>query len=177
MYRVCYMWLIFRYFSSQGKVWGVAYEITSRALLETMGYLNNREKTLGGYTTIVIDFFPREHGEDPIPVLLYIATQDNEHYLGEDSIISMAKQVVYAKGNAGPNIDYVTKMADYIRENIPEDEDEHLFALDRKVREIASHKKKNRKISERCADLLYDHKDNSWLWTLEHFFTESVSAS
>jgi hypothetical protein len=37
---------------------------------------------------------------------------------------------------SGPNSDYVTKLADFIRNNIPQDTDAELFALDATVRQL-----------------------------------------
>lgn len=71
----------------------------------------------------------------PVQVLLYTATSDNDLYLGPDDIASMARQIVSASGTAGSNVEYVTKIADYVRKYIPEDLDSHLFVLDAKVRE------------------------------------------
>lgn len=44
--------------------------------------------------------------------------------------------MVNASGSSGPNADYVTLLADYVRAYIPQDADEHLFELDKKVRQL-----------------------------------------
>ena len=45
--------------------------------------------------------------------------------------------IFLSRGFAGPNIDYVTRLVDYIREFIPEDKDRHLFEVDRRLRELS----------------------------------------
>ena len=123
----------------QSIVWGVMFEVRGHEnKRKAMGGLTQREVTLGGYDVIRTHFYPRDQHSKPIEVLLFVATRRNKLYLGESSIDTMAMQIVAAKGFAGPNTEYVTKMADYIKENIPEDDDEHLFALDKRVRELST---------------------------------------
>jgi cation transport regulator ChaC len=98
--------------------------------------LTNREVNLGGYDVIATTFYPRELDGKPCHVIVFVATKCNEYYLGKSDINTMAMQIVNAEGKSGPNSDYVTNMADYIRNNIPEDNCQHLFRLDRRVREL-----------------------------------------
>ncbi|KAL5008935.1 hypothetical protein ScPMuIL_014516 [Solemya velum] len=126
----------------EGLVWGVAFEITTK-VFETMGYLETREQVLGGYSVITTDFTPRDNPGAAIPVIVYMATPTNDQYLGEADIQSIAEQVVASKGPAGSNVEYVTRMADFIRQQIPEDDDDHLFSLDRRVREIITRDARN----------------------------------
>ncbi|KAK3600614.1 hypothetical protein CHS0354_008901 [Potamilus streckersoni] len=122
--------------SSGGSVWGVAFDVEGTdEVRRAMCGLNLREMTLGGYILMTMTFYPRD-GSPPRPVLVYTATEHNSLYLGSDDtpIEDIAKDIVAARGFAGSNIEYVTKMADFVREHIPEDDDEHLFSLDRSVR-------------------------------------------
>ncbi|XP_060552457.1 putative glutathione-specific gamma-glutamylcyclotransferase 2 [Ruditapes philippinarum] len=125
--------------SKKHRVWGVMFEVSNHEdKVKALNGLTNREVTLGGYDVIETTFYPRDNGMKPCPVIFFMATPQNEHYLGKASMDTMAMQIVNAVGPCGPNIDYVTKMADFIRENIPEDKDEHLFKLDKLVREYVS---------------------------------------
>ncbi|ESO83011.1 hypothetical protein LOTGIDRAFT_236920 [Lottia gigantea] len=128
---------------SQGsKAWGVAFKISGKAdIMKALSYLNNRECELGGYTTLVTEFHPREQPSQTITVLCYTATQNNKFYLGPTSYKNMAKQVVSARGKAGTNVEYVTKIADYVKFYIPEDQDEHLFELDYEIRFLVKQKR------------------------------------
>lgn len=121
----------------QGRAWGVAYEIKgTESVTKALTYLNVRETQLGGYSTLVTEFEPREQGSEPLSVLVFTVTEDNQYYLGETDIPSMAKQIVTARGAAGTNVEYVTKIADYVRHYVPEDKDDHLFTLDLTIRKL-----------------------------------------
>ena len=127
------------FFFLQGALWGVAYEVVGRSdILRVLGYLNEREKELGGYTTLIEDFHSREGGE-VIKVLVYTATQQNKLYLGHSNLAAMAMEIVKANGHAGSNIEYVTRLATYVRENIPEENDVHLFTLEKYVLYLKQH--------------------------------------
>ncbi|KAB7506470.1 Glutathione-specific gamma-glutamylcyclotransferase 1, partial [Armadillidium nasatum] len=88
-----------------GLTWGVAYEVTGEAALK---YLNEREVTLGGYTTELVTFYPRDRSTQPFPY---------------DSNLKR-----------GHNVEYLVRLADFMREKIPEEYDEHLSTLETLVR-------------------------------------------
>ena len=118
-------------------MWGEAFEVTGRTeIVKALGYLNVRETELGGYSTVVVPFYPRDDPSKTINVMLYIATPENRSYMGPADVKAIAKQVIGATGTAGANVEYVTRLADYVREMIPEDDDNHLFTLDYEVRSL-----------------------------------------
>jgi len=47
-------------------------------------------------------------------------------------------QVVACSGVSGSNAEYVTQLADFVRQHIPRDDDSELFQLDAKVRRLLS---------------------------------------
>jgi len=100
---------------------------------KAFGGLSEREIHLGGYDVITTSFYPRD-GAAPREVTVFIATQRNDLYLGKENLDVMAMQIYSARGFAGPNSEYVTRTADYIREHIPEDKDSHLFGIDCRLR-------------------------------------------
>lgn len=55
-------------------------------------------------------------------------------------LYSFAKQVLESRGDKGHNVEYVLKLAEWIRDKLPQVQDEHLFELEQSVR---------RKIEER----------------------------
>lgn len=59
-------------------------------------------------------------------------------YLGPASIEDIARQVVQSRGPSGCNTEYVINLATAMQEIAPSVNDEHLFALDRKIREMAA---------------------------------------
>lgn len=101
---------------------------------EALAYLEKRECKLGGYKTVVTLFEPKDPGRPPFPVLLYIATPSNPHWLGDAPADEIAEQVVTSRGWAGHNSEYVLKLACWIREFMPEDKDEHLFNVEYHLR-------------------------------------------
>lgn len=70
--------------------YGVAFQLVNDAALD---YLNDREVTLGGYISHITMFQPRDKSRMPMPVLLYVATPSNQHWLGHASAESIANQV------------------------------------------------------------------------------------
>ncbi|XP_018795776.1 PREDICTED: glutathione-specific gamma-glutamylcyclotransferase 1 isoform X2 [Bactrocera latifrons] len=117
----------------EGITWGCAYKITGSTALE---YLKQRECKLGGYIVLETKFFPRVASFDTpfsgeaVPVLVYVATPDNCHWLGEDTAENIAEQIVNCRGPSGHNVEYLLRLADFIREEIPDVVDSHLFELE-----------------------------------------------
>ncbi|XP_043247227.1 putative glutathione-specific gamma-glutamylcyclotransferase 2 [Amphibalanus amphitrite] len=111
---------------SQGTTWGCAFLVTDRAALR---YLDGREVVLGGYQTRRVAFVPREPGRPPFAVTIYLATERNPLWLGEAPLARLAAQVAAARGRCGPNADYVLQLVRFMKRNIPEECDQHLFDL------------------------------------------------
>lgn len=146
---------------SKGTVWGIGYQICGKSDIETaMSALCTREMTLGGYIVTSTTFYPRDPDQPRMNVLLFMATEDNSLYLGRAPISKMAVEIVRAKGTAGPNSDYVTNLADYIRLHIPEDHDKHLFKLDRKIRELKNFIYMDSTLWNKFSAELHQHTDN-----------------
>ncbi|XP_008287978.1 cation transport regulator-like protein 1 [Stegastes partitus] len=110
--------------------WGVAYEVSESQVQESLQYLNMREVVLGGYMTKMVEFIPKERSHGPLLALVYIATSDNPMYLGPASIKDVAAQIATCRGNTGHNIEYLVRLADFMRHYCPEVEDEHLFSIE-----------------------------------------------
>lgn len=106
---------------SQARCFGMAYRISP----EILSALDIREKN--GYLRklVTLHFDDDEQSQG----LLYIATQDNAAWLGDDSLERMADQIAAARGPSGPNIDYVLNLNDALNElDAP---DAHVDALAR----------------------------------------------
>ncbi|XP_078134203.1 glutathione-specific gamma-glutamylcyclotransferase 1-like isoform X1 [Sander vitreus] len=119
--------------------WGVAYEVTNSQIEESLQYLNMREVVLGGYITEMVEFIPKEKGEGALLALVYIATSDNPIYLGPASDEDIAAQIAICRGNTGHNIEYLVRLAEFMRLYCPEVEDEHLFSIEAAVLNIFHH--------------------------------------
>ena len=72
--------------------YGVAFQLLGEAALD---YLNQREIHLGGYVSHITLFQPKDSSLEPFPVLLYVATPSNQHWLGPESLDKVAQQVSF----------------------------------------------------------------------------------
>ncbi|KAM6912409.1 glutathione-specific gamma-glutamylcyclotransferase 1-like [Xenentodon cancila] len=116
--------------------WGVAYEVAESQIEESLQYLNWREVESGGYAMEVVEFIPKERSHSPRLALVYIATSDNPIYLGPASAKEIAAQISICRGNTGHNIEYLLRLAEFMRYHCPEVEDEHLFSIEAAVMNI-----------------------------------------
>ncbi|XP_018582983.1 glutathione-specific gamma-glutamylcyclotransferase 1 [Scleropages formosus] len=110
--------------------WGVAYEVTGSQIEESLGYLNVRESVNGGYVSQWVEFVPRDDDQSPLIALVYIATADNPIYLGPASPEEIAAQISTCKGKTGDNIEYLLRLAQFMRLYCPGVEDDHLFSIE-----------------------------------------------
>ena len=117
--------------SLQASTWGVAFEVTGAQVEESLKYLNLREAVRGGYATKSVDFYP-EGGVDQTPVtaLVYIATEDNPLYLGPASPEVIGAQIAMSFGKTGHNLEYLLRLAEFMRQSCPHVDDPHLFAIE-----------------------------------------------
>jgi cation transport regulator ChaC len=115
------------------RCWGMAYRIAAADRAAVLAHLDHREK--GGYRMdrAVLHF---TGGAAPTDGLVYHATPDNPNYLGPAAPQAIAAQVRGARGPSGPNVDYVLRLAEALREIGAEDA--HVFEIERLVREAAT---------------------------------------
>merc|ERR1712142_120809 len=124
--------------SVEASTYGVAFQLLGESALE---YLNKREVTLGGYATHITLFQPRDPTVAPFPVLLFVATPSNEHWLGKGPLDQIAHQVVHSSGNSGHNVEYVLKIAMWQRHFLPDIQDDHLYTLEHHIRNLVDKEK------------------------------------
>lgn len=110
--------------------WGVAYEVTGQQIEESLQYLNIREVMMGGYITEMVEFTPREKGHSSLSALVYIATSENPIYLGPAPDTEIAAQIANCQGSTGLNLEYLVRLAEFMRLYCPDVEDDHLFGIE-----------------------------------------------
>lgn len=120
----------FLFFLSQANTWGVAFEVTGTQVEESLKYLNVRETVCGGYITKMVDFFPEGESQSPVQALVYIATADNALYLGPASPEEIGAQIAVCRGKTGHNLEYLLRLAEFMRSSCPQVEDHHLFSIE-----------------------------------------------
>lgn len=130
------------FFLLQGITWGKAFLVAADDNA-ALPYLSTRECQLGGYRTYTVNFHPRPSflpstTNSNKDALLYIAVPENRHWLGAAPLPDIAKQILECHGHSGSNVEYLLRLADFMREEIPEALDDHLFSLERLVRKFAA---------------------------------------
>ncbi|XP_023936188.2 putative glutathione-specific gamma-glutamylcyclotransferase 2 [Bicyclus anynana] len=136
----------------EGITWGKAFLIAAEDNA-ALPYLSTRECQLGGYRIYTVNFHPKplflpstSHNSidvnhntiDKKDALLYIAVPENKHWLGAAPLPEIATQILECRGSSGTNVEYLLRLADFMREEIPEALDEHLFSLERLVKKFAA---------------------------------------
>lgn len=107
---------------------GMAYLVSPKVF----AHLDHREKN--GYLrfTTPMTFDDGSHAEG----LVYIATQENDAYLGPASEADIARHVHSAAGPSGANDEYVLRLAESLR--ALGEEDAHTFAIEHYLQQIAA---------------------------------------
>ncbi|GMT11555.1 hypothetical protein PFISCL1PPCAC_2852 [Pristionchus fissidentatus] len=106
---------------------------------------NNGSSDAGSVSSMSDSEEDRSEGPDystSILALTCIASSSNEYFLGPAHPMEMAAQIGAARGKAGPNHEYVLKLAENIRALFPQSEDSHLFGLEKRVREIVKRERR-----------------------------------
>uniref|UniRef100_G3PHP4 Gamma-glutamylcyclotransferase n=1 Tax=Gasterosteus aculeatus aculeatus TaxID=481459 RepID=G3PHP4_GASAC len=114
--------------------------VTGSEVEESLKYLNVRETVCGGYVTKMVDFFPEgEEQQPPVQALVYIATTENALYLGPASSEAIGVQIAVCRGKTGHNLEYLLRLAEFMRSSCPHVEDHHLFSIEAAALSVASY--------------------------------------
>ncbi|CEI88206.1 Putative Piso0_002612 protein [Rhizopus microsporus] len=91
-----------------------------------------------GYTVHTVDVYSLENDQTPAVknALVYIATTDNEAYVGPAPLEEMAKQIYETYGPSGWNAEYLLNLAEALREISPGARDDHVFELEALVKRL-----------------------------------------
>ena len=85
-----------------------------------------------------VKFHPRDGSIKPFDLQIYVGDANNPYFLGPAALEVIAKQIATAEGPSGKNTEYLFELAKAMKELVPEDNDKHLFDLEREVRRICS---------------------------------------
>lgn len=110
--------------------WGMAYRPDPAAVEQTLKDLDYREK--GGYQRQTMQLYFKSGGQ--AEGLMYLATQDNENYLGHASNREIARQIATSMGPSGHNEEYLLKLAEHLTEM--EAEDPHVTKLIKQLQRL-----------------------------------------
>lgn len=117
----------------------MAFEVTGAQVEESLKYLNVRETVCGGYSTKMVDFHSDDESQPPVQAMLYIATADNPLYLGSASPEEIGAQIAVCRGKTGHNLEYLLRLAQFMRSSCPHVDDHHLFAVEAAALAIVAH--------------------------------------
>nr|KAJ3422491.1 Cation transport regulator-like protein 2 [Polyrhizophydium stewartii] len=116
------------------RVWGVVHKVPDAQADEVRRHLDHREKN--GYDTLRAPVFRKDGSVTEPEALIYIATTDNEMFLGPAaSLDAVARHIYECVGPSGPNKEYLYGLDKALRERFDET-DPHVADLARLVREL-----------------------------------------
>lgn len=110
-------------------VWGMAYRLAPRDRGAVLRNLDVREK--GGYSRREVQVHLDGPATPPVDAVLYVAGPENRNYLGPAPLTTIARQVRGARGPSGTNVEYVIRLAAFLRRVGAEEP--HVFELERLV--------------------------------------------
>ncbi|XP_052866512.1 putative glutathione-specific gamma-glutamylcyclotransferase 2 [Anopheles cruzii] len=118
----------------EAKVCGMGYRIAAKDKQHVLKHLDHREKN--GYERYQVEFYPypldQNQLNEPQSILLYVATHENPSFAGQqDTLETIAQQILGSSGQSGRNPEYVYRLADAMRQLYPGERDDHLFDLER----------------------------------------------
>ena len=94
--------------------WGVVYRVAADARDAVLVRLDARES--GGFDRCSVEATLRRTPNESVSALTYIAPPGNPNYLGPAPNVEIARQVRGSHGPSGSNLEYVVRLADFLRE-------------------------------------------------------------
>ena len=105
--------------------WGVAYRVAASEWSAVVDGLDRRES--GGFERHEVQVTLREGAGLEIRALTYVAGPGNPNFLGPAPFEEMVAQMARARGQSGPNTEYVVRLAESLREiDVPDPDVERL---------------------------------------------------
>jgi len=153
------------------EVWGIAYKISSENIDNVVNHLDFREKGGYKKKTVLFyphnlsksvesssnaniplnnlskmsfstTSLSNTSDEAPFYLTIYIGEEDNPNYAGIENIDIIAKHIFLSRGISGSNMEYLYKLASAMRTIAPCVQDEHLFTLEKTVKQLEQERDK-----------------------------------
>jgi len=93
---------------------GAAFLVAERHAAEVLAALDHREK--GGYERVMVDVQFREGAGGFAKAVTWVAGPDNPYHLGRAELGLMVSQIREAVGPSGPNVEYVWRLWETLKE-------------------------------------------------------------
>lgn len=155
----------------EDEVWGLAYKISSENIDNVVNHLDFREKGGYEKKTVLFypcdpskyvesssntnplsndsskmslspASFSTRTEEAPFYLTIYIGDEKNPNYAGTENIDTIAMHILVSHGISGSNTEYLYKLASAMRTIAPGVQDEHLFALEKIVKQLEKEREK-----------------------------------
>ncbi|XP_039248248.1 glutathione-specific gamma-glutamylcyclotransferase 1-like [Styela clava] len=125
--------------------WGRSFQLRGmKQINEALKHLCTREMKLGGYKYECMNFHVHDSDKkETLQAITFVATPDNKHYLGPASINEIAATIVYSQGKSGPNLEYLFRLTDSLREINPQIVDEHLWDIENECHNLLKRRRSN----------------------------------
>ena len=108
------------------RCFGLAYALAADRARAVLDHLDHRER--GGYERLDVEVEFPEHGDGRKRGLVYVATPENPNWLGPAAPAAIARQVRSAAGPSGANLDYLRRLAAFLRAHGADDP--HVFEIE-----------------------------------------------
>ncbi|MEL6543971.1 MAG: gamma-glutamylcyclotransferase [Myxococcota bacterium] len=93
------------------QVFGMLYRVEEK-VVQTLDALDHRER--GGYQRREVE---AKSGDGSVHALMYWADESNPHFVGAAPLDAMVEQILGARGESGPNSEYVLKLDEALTEH------------------------------------------------------------
>lgn len=149
----------------EDEVWGLAYKISPENIDNVVNHLDFREKggyekkivlfypcnpskyiqsssnidvlsNDSSKTSLLSASLSNNIEEAPFYLTIYIGDEENPNYAGTENIDTIARHILVSRGISGSNTEYLYKLASAMRTIAPGVQDEHLFALEKIVKQL-----------------------------------------
>ncbi|XP_068246424.1 putative glutathione-specific gamma-glutamylcyclotransferase 2 isoform X1 [Palaemon carinicauda] len=120
------------------KVWGIAYEIPPQEEQNVLTRLNIREQRFEVRKNLTM--YSADGQKLKNSVLVFLGTDKPELMLGDASVATIAEQIAKSYGPSGSNSEYLLNLAKFMKEEVPQARDDHLFELEAAVIDLLGKK-------------------------------------